>query len=119
MLWNIFKKKPTNFEQEQLIEKEIIEYNFNIKENIYGIVIKYDIVSDNLIPVITKICDFHCEVLPNIDSIIWAPNKERDKLEPYKVIRYDYIEDVDNNNNLYIVVVNANINDIISDITYD
>lgn len=111
-IFNIFKKKQSNLQQEEQLESEIYEYNSNVTETIYGVVIKYNIISEDDIPVIIKICDFHCATLPDIDSIIWAPDKDKTKLEPYKVIRFDFIEDVDNNSNLYIVVTNANINDI-------
>ena len=117
--FNIFKKKQTILEQEEQIESEIYEYNSNIEESIYGIVIKYEIVSENDIPIIIKICDFHCPTLPDINSIIWAPNKDKTKLEPYKVNRFDFIEDIDNNSNLYIVVNEANIQDITKYNVYD
>ena len=115
----IFNRKITNLDQEELIEQEVINYNSNIIDNSYGIVIKYDIIQDNDIPVIIKICDFHFDNLPAINSIIWAPNKNKTKLEPYKVIRFDFIEDDDNKGNIYIVVVDANIQDIITYNVYD
>ena len=52
----------------------------------------------------------------DINSIIWAPNEANTMLVPYKVIRFDFIED--ENETLrtftYIVVSDARYSDIIT-----
>lgn len=104
---------------EQKIEKEIIEESEKQLESIKvtGIVIKY-IVDDNDIPQIIKISDFHNNIMPDPDSIIWASNGKN--LLPYKVIRYDFIEDPDLEkgiaSNVYIVVKDALNSDILKNV---
>lgn len=117
MKW--FKKKKTEFEQEEELEKEIIDNNLKQK-NTNICIIKYEIQEDQDIPEIIHICDFHPDVLPNEGSIIWAPNKEQTSLIPYKVIRFDFIEDSEQeiNSKIYIVVSDAKISDITSEEFY-
>lgn len=56
-------------------------------------------------------------MLPDRDSVIWCPNGNMTNLLPYKVIRYDYIEDPNTENNIYkfvyIVVRPATNSDIL------
>jgi hypothetical protein len=111
------RKKKTDLEIEEEITNEIIEENIKEEqEEIKAIVIKYKVNDFNEeVPDIIKICNFHSELIPSEDSIIWAPNKEKTKLIPYKVVRIDYIEDLntDAKNFIYIVVKDATINNII------
>lgn len=75
---------------------------------------------DNDIPDIIHICDFHVDTLPNQDSIIWCPNETQTNLIPYKVIRYDFIEDPEQeiNSKIYIVVTDAKLSDITNENVY-
>ena len=75
-----------------------------------------DVMEDeDAVPQIIKIGDFHNEVIPEPNSIIWAPTGK--KLTPYKVVRYDFIEDPDLEkglaSTLYIVVFDALNSDIL------
>lgn len=115
-MFSFLKKKKSNLEQEQILEKEIIEYNENITDTIFSTIIKYVPADDEEAPPkLIKICDFHASMLPNINSIIWAPNTDKTALFPYKVIRFDFIEDIDSaiNSIPYIVVKDAKYNDIL------
>ena len=112
------KKKKTDIQVEEEITEEIIKENEEeIKRDITGIVIKYKFDEDNYseIPEMIKICNLHSPILPEINSIIWAPNKNQNKLLPYKVIRYDFIEDLETDacDFTYVVVTEAVINDIV------
>ena len=118
---NIFSKK-TEIEKEEKIEKEIIEEAQKEQETlpVSAIVIMYmyDDIEDS-VPQISQICEFHNSLLPDKGSIIWAPNTDMTALTPYKVIRYDFIEDPEKSNNIsrfvYIVVVPADNSDILID----
>ena len=112
-IFNLFRKKKTELEIEEELEKEIISEN--IKDKKYNsMVIRYKLEVDQEIPSIVKICDFHGNILPSENSIIWAPDENNTKLIPYKVVRYDFIEDPETDESLitYIVVVPAKINEI-------
>ena len=115
------KKSNLNIEQE--LTKEVIEHNTSEEVvNVSAKIIQYYVNVDSEetdIPTIIFICDFHSSIMPDIGSIIWCPNKDKNKLEPYKVNRFDFIEDIDNNSNLYIVVNEANIQDITKYNVYD
>ena len=114
----LHKKKKTDLEIEEEITEEVIKENeAEVKRNITGIVIKYMFDEDSSeIPEMIKICNLHSSILPDINSIIWAPNKNQNKLLPYIVIRYDFIEDLETDacDFTYIVVKDAEINDIIN-----
>lgn len=117
MKW--FKKNKTEVEQEEELEKEVIDNN--LKQNKTNVsIIKYNIQEDNEIPDIIHICNFHPDILPNEGSIIWAPNKEQTTLIPYKVIRFDFIEDPEQeiNSKIYIVVIEAKLTDITTEEIY-
>ena len=109
----LFNKK-TELEKELEIEEEII--NDNVEQKPTAIIIKYFIEDEETPPKIIKICNFHNEIMPDINSIIWAPNEANTMLVPYKVIRFDFIED--ENETLrtftYIVVSDARYSDIIT-----
>ncbi len=110
------KKKKTELEIEEEITNNIIEEETQEQvETVTAIVIKYIENDEGEIPEIFKICNFHSEMLPDINSIIWAPDLNKNKLMPYKVIRIDFIEDLDVNiaKFNYIVVKDAMISDII------
>ena len=113
---NKLRKKPkkTEIEIEQEIEEEIIKENLQEEEKITAIIIEYIIDENSEIPKIKKICNFHSELLPEQNSIIWAPNSNQTRLLPYKVLRLDFIEDLDTDakNFIYIVVKPALLNDI-------
>lgn len=40
-----------------------------------------------------KVCNFNGDILPEKNAIIWAPDRARKTLVPYRVIRIDYLED--------------------------
>ena len=111
------KKSNLNIEQE--LTKEIIEHNTSEEVvNVSAKIIQYYVNVDSEetdIPTIIFICDFHSSIMPDIGSIIWCPNKDKNKLEPYKVIRFDFIEDpnTDLNKDIFIVVKPAIQTDII------
>lgn len=112
----ISKKKKTELELEEELTNDIIEENNQeTQETVTAIVIKYIERDEGEIPEILKICNFHSELFPETNSIIWAPNLKKDKLIPYKVIRVDFIEDLDSDvcKFNYIVVKDATISDII------
>ena len=115
----LFWKKKTDIEQEEEIENEVIDNNLKQKKTNVSI-IKYNIQEEQEIPDIIHICDFHPDILPNEGSIIWAPNKEQTSLMPYKVIRFDFIEDPEQeiNSKIYIVVTEAKLNDITNEEIY-
>ncbi len=116
---NIFKKlfnKKTDIQIEDEIEDEIIKENKQNEIKATAMVIQYIINNeDNPVPEIKFLCEFHSEIFPESNSIIWAPNKENTKLLPYKVIRYDFIEDPNSEfiNMVYIVVEPALLNNIV------
>ena len=114
------KKKKTDIEVEQEIEEEIISENIKEQENIKAIVIEYIISENSEIPQIKKICNFHLDLLPEQNSIIWAPNDKQTNLLPYKVIRLDFIEDPDTDaqNFIFIVVKPATTQDIVLNYEY-
>lgn len=110
------KNKKTEQELEEEITNAIIDEDLQEKqETVTAMVIKYIEKDEGEIPEIFKICNFHSEMFPDQGSIIWAPNIKRNKLIPYKVIRVDFIEDLDSDvcKYNYIVVKDATINDII------
>lgn len=109
-----FKQNKSETELEEEIENEVIDNNLKQKQTNVSI-IKYNIQEDQEIPDIIHICDFHPTTLPSEGSIIWAPNKEQTSLIPYKVIRFDFIEDPEQeiNSKIYIVVKEARLTDII------
>lgn len=116
-IMNIFKKKSNHSIEDDIVQ-EVIQHNTEESDIIYAKIIEYYINPDdeeNEVPNILFICDFHNSVMPDINSIIWCPNKAKDKLEPYKVIRFDFIEDLntDLNKNVFIVVTPAKQTDII------
>ena len=118
-LFNKVFHKETELEKEEKIEQELIEETIQQQIDIKttGIVIKYILEDiEDKVPQIYKICEFHNEILPTPGSIIWAPNSEETVLMPYKVLRYDYIEDPDIDkklfNYVYIVVIDASNSDI-------
>lgn len=106
------KKKKTEIELEDELTEEIIEENIEENKNVTAIIIKYIINENTEIPKMYKICNYHSEIFPDINSIIWAPNNKQDKLLPYKVIRLDFIENQDNENIILIIVEDALITDI-------
>ncbi len=108
----LHKKKKSDIELENELTEEIIEENIEESKNITAIIIKYIINEHTEIPEMYKICNYHSEIFPNIDSIIWAPNNKQDKLLPYKVIRLDFIENQDDENIILIIVEDALITDI-------
>lgn len=114
MVFNkLFKKKVTTLEEEKELEKNIIENNSEVNlSNTY--IITYITIDEDTPPELKIIGLFHAEILPEKDSIIWCVSETKDKLVPYKVIRFDFIEDPDPNinNRIYIVVVPAKYNDI-------
>ena len=111
------KKSNLNIEQE--LTREVIEHNTSEEVvNVSAKIIQYYVNVDSEetdIPTIIFICDFHSSIMPDIGSIIWCPNKDKNKLEPYKVIRFDFIEDpnTDLNKDIFIVVKPAIQTDII------
>lgn len=115
-LKNIFHKE-TEIEKEEKLEREIIQENEKDLNEIpiTGILIKYVMGDEDEVPQIVKIADFHNEIMPDPNSIIWASNGKF--LTPYKVLRYDFIEDPDLQtglaSNTYIVVVDALNQDIL------
>ena len=102
---------------EEKIVQEIIEENQQITNSIKTTaqIIKYVMEDEETVPQIIKIGDFHNEIIPEPNSIIWAPTGKQ--LTPYKVIRYDFIEDPDLEkglaSTLYIVVYDALNSDIL------
>ena len=111
MGFNIFRKhkdKDNKEEYQQTTESA----------NITAKVITYVQTKEYESPQIQILCDFHNNILPMIDSIIWIRNKNQ--LFPYKVIRYDYIENGNEEtyNLTYIVVVRALPGDIINNFEY-
>lgn len=117
---NFLKKlfhKKTDLEIETEIEQQVIQNNNSLKESTNAIIIKYVYNENTETPELKTICEFHNEMMPDINSIIWAPNDKKTLLIPYKVIRFDFIEDVqeDNiaNNLIYIVVKDAAYKDIL------
>lgn len=117
-LFSIFRKKKTELEIEEEITKEIISENSQTRK-VDSVVIRYKLEEDQDVPRIVKICDFHGNILPSENSIIWAPDENNTKLLPYKVKRFDFIEDpeTDASSFTYIVVVPAQTNEI-TDIDY-
>jgi hypothetical protein len=113
----LHKKKKTELEIENEITEEIIEENIKEESNTTAIVIKYIIDEDTEIPSMFKICNYHSDMFPEPNSIIWAPNINQTSLLPYKVIRLDFIENPDNVNELLIIVKDASLTDI-SNIEY-
>ena len=105
---------------EEEIEKEVIDNNISLQNKTNICIIKYKVTEDNDIPDIIHICDFHVDTLPNQDSIIWCPNETQTNLIPYKVIRYDFIEDPEQeiNSKIYIVVTDAKLSDITNEKVY-
>ena len=90
------KNKKTDQEIEEEITKTIIDEDIQEKKDtVTAMVIKYIEKEEGEIPEIFKICNFHADILPDMNSIIWAPNINKNKLVPYKVIRIDFIEDLD------------------------
>ena len=112
-IFNIFRKKKTELEIEEEITREIIAENSQNRKA-ESIVIRYKLEEDQVVPTIVKICDFHGNILPSEGSIIWAPDENNTKLLPYKVKRFDFIEDpeTDASSFNYIVVVPAQTNEI-------
>lgn len=116
-----FFKKKSNIEKEiqkeEKIVQEIIQDNQQITSSvkITAQIIKYVMEDEDAVPQIIKIGDFYNEVIPEPNSIIWAPTGK--KLTPYKVVRYDFIEDPDLEkglaSTLYIVVYDALNSDIL------
>lgn len=123
MKWfkNIFNKK-SNQEIEEVLIDNISAENEKEQSNIkvYGILITYIQNEENVPPVIWNLGSFHCEILPEIGSIVWIANEDTNELSPWKVVRFDFIEDLNIDNAIYpyIVVVKASQNDI-TRISYD
>lgn len=112
--------KKSEKQIEDLYESKIIEENEAEDEkevnSVKFVVIKYEYTDEDApVPSMDVICKLHTDVMPMIDSIIWAPSTQRNCLLPYKVIRYDYIEDPDSDayKYTYIVVKDALNTDII------
>lgn len=105
------KKKKTELEIENELTSEIINSNIN---SIKARVIQYVATDIELPPDINYICDFTLDIMPDINSIIWCPDNKKNKLIPYKVIRYDFIIDTDSDagSYVYIVVDTASLTDI-------
>ena len=116
----LFNNKKTELEKEEEIEREVIDNNISLQNKTNICIIKYKVKEDNDIPDIIHICDFHVDTLPNNDSIIWCPNETQTNLIPYKVIRYDFIEDPEQeiNSKIYIVVTDAKLSDITNENIY-
>lgn len=116
---NLFHKE-SEIEKEEKLENEIIQEAIQaeteLKPTAIVIMYAYDDIEDS-VPQIQTICEFHNAMLPDKDSIIWCPNGNMTSLLPYKVIRYDYIEDPNTENNIYkfayIVVRPATNSDIL------
>lgn len=108
------KKEKTELEIEEEIENNIIDNNLKSQKST-AIVIQYYCTDEDEVPQVLKICNFHSDILPSPDSIIWAPNEEISKLIPYKVIRYDFFEDpeTDASSYVYIVVQPAYTHDVV------
>lgn len=110
------KKKKTELEIENEITDSIIEENIQEQEDtVSAMIITYIEQDEGEIPKMFKICNFHSDLIPEQNSIIWAPNLNKTKLIPYKVIRMDFIEDLNSDvyKYNYIVVKEATISDII------
>lgn len=115
-IFNYFKKKKSNKEIEENISAEIVAENEKeLKQYTpYGRIITYIQTEDQQVPTIWNMGIFHSNVLPDIGSIIWVANEDTSELNPWKVIRFDFIEDLNIENALfpYIVVVKASQDDI-------
>lgn len=113
---NIFKKlfhKESELEKESKLTEEIINNNLSEIETKVRI-IKYTVNENTEEPIVNIISDFHNQIMPSIDSIIWAPNKEKTKMVPFKVIRFDFFEDPDTDADsfIYIVVKDAELYEV-------
>lgn len=111
-IFNIFKKK-TELEIEEELEQQIISENSK-EYKVEARIIEYKLEEDQDVPSIFVISDFHGNILPTENSIIWAPDENNTKLMPYKVTRFDFIEDPETDASMftYIVVVPAKTSDI-------
>lgn len=120
-IFNYFKKKSNKEIEETLSEQIVAENEKEVTQYTpYGCIITYVQTEENVAPTIWNLGTFHSSVLPDIGSIIWIPNEDTAELKPWKVIRFDFIEDLNIENALfpYIVVVNATQNDI-TEIKYE
>lgn len=114
-LFNYFKKKSNKEIEETLSDQIFAENEKEIKQyDVYGCIITYIQNEDEVVPTIWNLGAFHSSVLPDIGSIIWTADEDTAKLTPWKVIRFDFIEDLNIDNALfpYIVVVKATQNEI-------
>lgn len=120
-LFDYFKKK-SNKEIEETISDQIVAENEKevTQYTPHGCIITYIQTEDEIAPTIWNMGIFHSSVLPDIGSIIWIANEDTSELKPWKVIRFDFIEDLNIENALfpYIVVVKATQNDI-TDVMYE
>ena len=111
--------KKDNITESELEEIAIQENSKDNEENkVTGIIIQYIQQDGHNDPAMIKLSDFHNDILPQPNSIIWISNKKN--LLPYKVIRYDYIEDenIMTSKYVYIVVTNALPEDVLSSYTF-
>lgn len=109
-----FKNKTDEEIEEEIVNEVIAENESSETSNIKVIQYFINDIEDS-VPTIKLICMLHYDRIPEIGSIIWCPNIELRSLIPYKVIRYDYIEDVDSEANKYnyVVVKEATTQDIL------
>ena len=99
------------------ITNDIKSQSMTIKKTIQVITYVVDLTINKNYPIIQTICNFNGDILPEIDSIIWAPDITHQFLVPYKVLRIDFLEDEENQiqteHKTLIVVKKVSGNDIL------
>ena len=119
-LFNFLKFKKTQETEDEYLDRIANENKIEAsREASNMVVIKYIQETFSSVPEIIKITEFKSSVLPDKGSIIWAPDSDKKQLLPYKVIRFDFIQETEENNkNVYIVVTDAEPKDIMNTFDY-